>query len=93
MKYSLLPRLLVAAALLTTTSLTSSCNTGNDTGDTNVERDAAKDNDSDELQAGTSSGDSATSGTRPDTSSAPSTRQVYEEAADRKDRNNDGMAD
>jgi predicted small secreted protein len=92
MKYSLLPRLLVAAALLTTTSLTS-CNTGNDTGDTNVERDAAKDNDSNDLQTGTAAGDSATSGTRPDTSTAPSTRQVYEEAADRKDRNNDGIAD
>ncbi|HEX8424831.1 hypothetical protein [Hymenobacter sp.] len=92
MKYSSTPRLLVAAALLATASLTA-CNTGNDTGDTNVERDSYKDNDSNDMQSSAANSDSSTSGLQRDTTHAPSTRQVYEGAADRIDRNNDGIAD
>lgn len=92
MKYSSTPRLMIAAALLATASLTA-CNTGNDAGDTNVERGSQKNRDSDQLNTATSSSDSATSGLQRDTSHAPSNRQVYEGAADRKDRNNDGLAD
>ncbi|UOQ65705.1 hypothetical protein [Hymenobacter volaticus] len=92
MKYSSTPRLLIAAALLATASLTA-CNTGNDTGDTNVERDSYKDNDSNDMQASSSASDSATAGLQRDTSNTPSNRKVYEDAADRKDRNNDGLAD
>jgi len=92
MSYSLLPRLLVAATLLTTASLTA-CNTGTESGATNVERDGAKDNDPDALQPSGTGGDAATSGQTRDTSTAPSNREVYEGAAERVDRNNDGMAD
>ncbi|WP_375436992.1 hypothetical protein [uncultured Hymenobacter sp.] len=92
MKYSFTPRLLVVAALLTAASLTS-CNTGSDSGATNVERDSYKDNDSDDMQASASGSDSATAGLQRDTTRTPSNRQVYEGAADRKDRNNDGLAD
>ncbi|MBO0357114.1 hypothetical protein J0X19_04080 [Hymenobacter sp. BT186] len=92
MKYSTLPRLLVATALLATPALTS-CNTGNKSGDTNVEQDAAKDNDADAMQPTGTGGDEATSGMNNDTSTAPSNREVYEGAADRVDRNNDGMTD
>lgn len=92
MKYSTLPRLLLATALLATTALTA-CNTGNDSGATNVERGSEKNRDADQLNTATASADSATSGLSPDTSTAPSTREVYEGAADREDRNNDGMTD
>ncbi|MBC8084896.1 MAG: hypothetical protein H7Z21_16990 [Hymenobacter sp.] len=92
MSHFFLPRLLAAAALLTTVSLTA-CNTGDGTGATNVESGDNKSNDPTALQPATSGDDSATSGLRPDTSRTPSTRQVYEEAADRIDRNNDGIAD
>lgn len=92
MKYFLLPRLLVAAALFAAPALTA-CNTGNETGATNVESDAAKDNDPDAMQASAANADSTTSGLNPDTSTAPTNREVYEGAADRVDRNNDGMAD
>lgn len=92
MKYSMLPRLLVAAVLFTAPALTA-CNTGNETGATNVESDAAKDNDPDAMQASAGSADSATAGLSADTSTAPTNREVYEGAADREDRNNDGMSD
>ena len=91
MKYSSTPRLLLAA-LLTTASL-SACNTGNDSGATNVERGSEKNKDSNQQKMATSSSDSATSGLQRNTTQTPTTRQVYEEAADRKDRNNDGIAD
>ncbi len=84
MNYSLLPRLLVAAALLSSTAL-ASCHTGNDTGENNTERNSLKNKDSDRLQTSGSSGDSATSGTQPNSEKTPSTREVYEQAADRVD--------
>lgn len=92
MKYSMLPRLLVAATLLAAPALTA-CNTGTKSGDTNVETDSAKDNDADAMQPTGTGGDEATSGMSTDTSTAPSNREVYEGAAERPDRNNDGMTD
>ncbi len=89
MKRLSLPRLL-AVALLAPAALTA-CNTGTNTGDTNVEAGVHKSSDPDPGQATLS--DSATSGLRRDTTRTPTGRQVYENAADAKDRNNDGVAD
>ncbi|UYZ62849.1 hypothetical protein [Hymenobacter weizhouensis] len=81
----------LAAALLLTSSLVA-CNTGTEAGDTNVERGAVKTKDPSASQSSTVTGDSATSGTARQ-NPGPSNRKVYEDAADRKDRNNDGLAD
>ncbi|GAB2770952.1 putative small secreted protein [Hymenobacter luteus] len=92
MKTSVFPRIIAAAALLAG-SLTA-CNTGSEAGDTNVERGAAKDLGMDTNMPGQNlAADSATSGMNRDTMKTPTGRQVYEEGADRKDRNNDGLAD
>ena len=92
MKNSSFPRRLMAAVLLSTLSL-AACNTGGSTGATNVESGANKDNDPAALQPATAADDSATAGLRADTSRGPSNREVYEDAARRVDRNNDGIAD
>lgn len=88
MKHSL-PRVL-AVLLLASAALTA-CNTGTKSGDTNVEAGTNKSSDPDPGQSTTS--DSATSGLQRDTSRTPTGRQLYENAANAKDRNNDGVAD
>ncbi|UOQ78537.1 hypothetical protein MUN84_08285 [Hymenobacter sp. 5516J-16] len=83
----------MAAAVLLTTSLTA-CNTGDKAGDTNVERSEAKDPGMDTNMPSQNPGaDSATSGTDRNTKKTPTGREVYEDGANRKDRNNDGLAD
>ncbi|RSK37087.1 hypothetical protein [Hymenobacter metallilatus] len=84
-------RPLAVAVLLVTT--VSACNTGTGTGDTNVERGAEKSLDPANNQPATVADDSAASGLRRDTSAGPTGRQQYEQAADTKDRNHDGIAD
>ncbi|WP_139925631.1 hypothetical protein [Hymenobacter sp. DG01] len=92
MKTSVFLRLIAATALLA--GPLTACNTGNEAGDTNVERGAAKDLGMDtNMPSQNPSADSATSGMNRDTMKTPTGRQVYEGAADRKDRNNDGLAD
>lgn len=88
MKRTLLPRLL--AALLVSATF-SACDTGTKAGDTNVETGDYKTKDPDPGQSTLS--DSATAGLQRDTANRPTGRQVYEKAADAKDRNNDGIAD
>ena len=88
MKRSLLPGLL-ATALLTATL--TACDTGTKAGDTNVEDSEYKDKEGNHGQ--TTQADSTTSSLQTDTSNNPTGREVYEGAADRKDRNNDGIAD
>jgi predicted small secreted protein len=82
----------LAAAVLLAASV-SACNTGSNSGDINVERSAEKSNDPATQQTATLAADSATSGLRPDTAALPTGRQQYESATERKDRNNDGIAD
>lgn len=89
MKRISLPSLLAAAALLAATALTA-CDTGTDKGATNVERGDYKRKDPDPGLS--TSSDSAVGGMQRQPG-APTGRQVYEGAADRKDRNNDGLAD
>lgn len=69
-----------------------SCNTGTEAGDTNVESGAVKTKDPGAAQPSTVADDSITSGTSRQ-NPGPSNRQIYEDAANRKDRNNDGIAD
>ncbi|GGG29289.1 hypothetical protein GCM10011378_02450 [Hymenobacter glacieicola] len=79
--------------MLLTTSLTA-CDTGDKAGDTNVERGDAKDLGMDtNMPSQNPAADSATSGMNRDTMKVPTGRQVYEDGASRKDRNNDGLAD
>ncbi|QNH62853.1 hypothetical protein [Hymenobacter sediminicola] len=78
-------------SLLAATTLFSACNTGTSTGDTNVETGAYKTKNPDPGQS--TSSDSATAGLQRDTTNTPTGRQVYEKAADAKDRNRDGIAD
>lgn len=93
MKTSASLRLLAAAALLLTAPLTA-CNTGTEAGDTNVERGSQKDKDpAAALTQGQVNGDSTTAGIKTENENAPTGREVYEDAANRKDRNNDGIAD
>lgn len=92
MKTSVFLRIIAATALLA--GPLTACNTGNEAGDTNVERGSAKDLGMDTNMPGQNLGaDSATSGLSADTAKTPTGRQVYEQGADRKDRNNDGLAD
>ncbi|MDU0369421.1 hypothetical protein ACFPAF_03370 [Hymenobacter endophyticus] len=91
MKTLLAFRSLAVAALLV--SFVSACNTGSDSGDTNVERGSEKSLDPARHQNASVSADSATSGMVRDTAAGPTGRQQYEAATDRKDRNNDGLAD
>lgn len=91
MKTLLTFRPLAVAALLGL--LVSACNTGSGSGDTNVERGSEKSLDPANQQNAAVSADSATSGLAADTAAGPTGRQQYESATDRKDRNNDGLAD
>ncbi|WP_426493223.1 hypothetical protein [Hymenobacter sp. 102] len=89
-RLSSLCSLAVAALLVVSVS---ACNTGSSSGDTNVERGAEKSNDPATQQNATLAADSATSGLQRDTAAMPTGRQQYESATERKDRNNDGIAD
>lgn len=91
MKRSLSLRPLAAAVLLL--SLVSACNTGTDTGATNVERGAEKSLDPASRQNATLAADSAASGLSRDTSAGPTGRQQYEQAGQTTDRDHDGLAD
>ncbi|MCR5887543.1 hypothetical protein LRS06_07080 [Hymenobacter sp. J193] len=75
----------------TLTAALAACNTGNDAGETNVERDAHKDTDPAALSPNNS--DSAAAGMQADTARQPTGRDLYEQAGENKDRNNDGIAD
>ena len=87
-----LPRLLsLALALLLAGSL-AACNTGTDTGATNVERGDDKSLDPADMRPNNAGADSATAGLTPD-SSRTSIRDQYENAANAQDRNRDGLAD
>ncbi|OWP64892.1 hypothetical protein CDA63_00600 [Hymenobacter amundsenii] len=81
----------LAAMLLLTGSLTA-CSTGSDNGSTNVERDDNKSPDPTDMRPNNTGADSATAGLNPDTART-SVRDQYENAADAKDRNRDGIAD
>ena len=81
----------VAAALLLT-GLLSACNTGTDTGSTNVERGDDKSMDPSAMRPDNAGADSATAGLQADTNRTTG-RQQYEKAASSKDRNHDGIAD
>ena len=98
MKTSFLPRLLLLGGIFAA-SLTSCGSSGTDPGDTNVEIGTAKEqinenradaNDPDDKLYTTS--DAATNGTASDTSTVKTGKQVYDEAADRRDENVDGKA-
>lgn len=92
MKTPAIFRSVAAAALLT--GLLSACNTGTNSGDTNVERGEEKSPDpADNRPNNNPNADSATSGLNRDPNPAPTGREVYEGGADRKDHNNDGIAD
>ncbi|QIL75998.1 hypothetical protein [Hymenobacter sp. HDW8] len=97
MKTSFLPRILLLGGIFAV-SLTS-CSTGTDPGETNVESGSAKEqvnenksdaNDPDDKLYTTS--DAATNGATADTSTVKTGKQVYDEADDRRDENVDGKA-
>ena len=88
MKRSLLPGLL-AAALLTTTL--TACDTGSKPGDTNVEESKFKDKNPNEDH--TTRSDSATLALKTEATENPTGREIYENADEYTDRNNDGKAD
>ncbi|GAA4014785.1 hypothetical protein GCM10022408_30030 [Hymenobacter fastidiosus] len=85
---TVLLRPLALALLLATASFTA-CNTGTGSGDTNVERGADKTKDPDSGQRATSN----TTGTANDTTRVTTGQDLYDHAADAKDRNNDGIED
>ncbi len=89
MKMTLLRPL--AAVLLLTGSLTA-CNTGNEDGATNVERGSNKELDPMARRPDNMGDDSAAAGLKPDTSRV-TLEQQYKNAADKPDRNRDGLAD
>jgi hypothetical protein len=91
MKLPVFFRPLGAAVLLT--GLVSACNTGTETGATNVERGAEKSLDPATRQNATLAADSATSGLSRDTTGGPTGRQQYEQAGETTDRDHDGLAD
>ncbi|WP_375416990.1 hypothetical protein [uncultured Hymenobacter sp.] len=80
------------ALLLTTTAALSACNSGTDTGDTNVESAQHKEGPTAEKD-GNPAGDSATSGLRRAPDSQVSGREQFEKASETIDRNHDGLAD
>ncbi|RZK88768.1 MAG: hypothetical protein EOO62_37165 [Hymenobacter sp.] len=83
-------RLLALAAALPLAL--SACNTGGNTGDTNVESGAAKkmtDNHPDEPM----NGDSLAAGIARDTTNRPTGKELYNNANMAKDKNHDGIAD
>jgi hypothetical protein len=96
-------RLLALAAALPLAL--SACSSGGDTGDTNVERDAAKARESnaepsrssaesgDASNATHPNGDSLAAGLSRDTTNRPTGREQFDNAAKSRDRNHDGLAD
>ncbi|MGY2131306.1 hypothetical protein ACW9KT_03710 [Hymenobacter sp. HD11105] len=97
MKISFLPRLLLLGGIFA--AVLTSCSTGTDSGDTNVENGAAKEQVNENVSEGNdpddklyTTSDAATNGTASDTSTAKSGKQVYDEAQDRQDENVDGKA-
>ncbi|MBT9394724.1 hypothetical protein KLP40_16260 [Hymenobacter sp. NST-14] len=91
MKRILSPLRFSLAALLLT-GLLAACNTGTDTGATNVERGADKSLDPAALRPSNPGADSATAGLQAD-SNRTTGRQQYEKSGSAKDRNHDGIAD
>lgn len=96
MKTPLSLRLLLGAFFFSAAALTSSCSTGTDQGDTNVETGTTKDftEQSSTISNGnTTAGDSATAGLQRDTTGRPTGRQQYEAAGSSVDHDRDGKAD
>jgi hypothetical protein len=81
-------RPLALAFLLASASLTA-CNTGTDSGDTNVERGDDKTKD----PAPGERSSSNTNGTASDTAKVTTGKDLYDHAGEAKDRNNDGIED
>ncbi|GEM_PF-934536 len=100
-------RTLRLLGLLATLSLSlAACNSGNKPGDTNVEKDSAKDIESNlkpsrtsadngdpQNNAATSNGDSLAAGLSRDTAHRPTGKQIFNNADRARDRNHDGIAD
>lgn len=80
------------AFILTTAAALSACNSGTNTGDTNVERAQHKEGPMAE-EDGNPAGDSATSGLRRAPKTQVSGREQFEKADETVDRNHDGLAD
>jgi hypothetical protein len=83
-------RLLALAAALPLAL--SACNTGGNTGDTNVEKGSAKKMEENAAQQ-PANGDSLAAGISRDTSGRPTGKQLYDNANKAKDKNHDGLAD
>lgn len=81
----------LATALVFTAALTA-CNTGSETGATNVERGTNKSMDPGDMRPDNAGADSAASGLNPDTSRT-TIQEQYENSSNAKDRNRDGLAD
>ena len=83
-------RLLALAAALPLAL--SACNTGSNTGDTNVESGSAKKGPN-APKDGTHNGDSLAAGISRDTTKRPTGKELYNAADRSKDKNHDGIAD
>ncbi|RYY16069.1 MAG: hypothetical protein EOO36_11715 [Cytophagaceae bacterium] len=70
----------------------SACNTGGNTGDTNVESGSAKKGPT-APQDGTHNGDSLAAGIPRDTTNRPTGKELYKAADRSTDKNHDGLAD
>lgn len=70
----------------------SACNTGGNTGDTNVEKGSAKKMEENAAQQPTN-GDSLAAGIQRDTTSRPTGKELFDNASKSKDKNHDGLAD
>jgi hypothetical protein len=70
----------------------SACNSGTQSGDTNVERGSAKKGPN-APKEGMSNGDSLTAGVTRDTANRPTGKELFNAADHAKDRNHDGVAD
>lgn len=75
------------------TGLLTACNTGTESGATNVENGADKSLDPALRQSATVGADSATAGLQQDTAAGPTNRQQYERAGEATDHDRDGLAD
>ena len=83
----------------------SACNSGTQSGDTNVEKGSAKDlepndqpsrtskDNGDAANTTSSNADSLTAGLTRDTTNRPTGKELFKAAGQAKDRNHDGMAD
>jgi len=70
----------------------SACNTGGNTGDTNVESGAAKKMEENAPQQ-PANGDSLAAGIARDTTNRPTGKEQFDNAAKSRDRDHDGLAD